>query len=483
MQNEAIDLEKIAQEAFNELARRNYSDYFYLAHGKQFEMLRHQAYIEPKLQEIADGEQRFIIVELPPQHGKSTFITETFPAYYLGKNPDKLVMVVSYSEELYKKFGRKNREKFRLFSDSLFNLKISSETASVSEWGIEGHLGSLYSTSILGGATGRGSNLLIIDDPIKNRAEAESKTIRDKVYNEWQDTFYSRLTADASVIVIMTRWHEDDLAGRLLKEMTLPWEEIKIPAIAEENDLLGRKEGEALAPEIGKDVEWAEKTKAVTGSRGWASLYQQRPTPAGGNIFNRSWAKYYVPTIEMKVKLGLGDDVAVIPESFDIQVQSWDCTFKDSDTSDYVAGHVWGKKQADFYFLDRHHERMGIVETMRAIQHMTDKWPHAKAKFIEDKANGSAVIEMLSKKIPGIVPVNPQGGKEVRANAVSPFWESGNVYVPHPLWKPWIDEVLDELQSFPNGVHDDDVDSMSQALVKLDTKVKKERREGRKTAF
>lgn len=462
------DLNKIREEAKKELARRNYSDFFSYAHGGIYEPLRHQKYIAPYLQRIADGERLFIVVELPPQHGKSTFITETFPSYYLMKNPDKLAMVVSYSEELYKKFGRKNREKFRMYSDPLFDLKLSSDTASVSEWGIADHLGQLYSTSILGGATGRGSNLLIIDDPIKNRAEAESKTIRDKIYSEWQDTFYSRLSADGSVIIIMTRWHEDDLAGRLLKEKRLPWIEIKIPAVAEENDLLKREIGEALAPEIGKDELWAEQTKAVTGSRGWASLYQQRPTPAGGDIFKRSWAKFYVPTIEMKNKLGLGDDVNVSPKSFSQQVQSWDCTFKDKDTSDYVAGHLWARNGADFYLRDRHHERMGIVETMKAIQAMTVRWPEAKAKLVEDKANGSAVIEMLQKKISGMIGVNPEGGKEVRAQAVAPFWESGNVYLPHPLWKSWTDEILDELESFPNGAHDDDVDAMSQALVKMD---------------
>lgn len=463
-----IDQSTIKAEAMKELARRNYADYFYYVHGCQFRPLRHQLYIAPYLQRIADGERLFIIVELPPQHGKSTFITETFPAYYLKKNPDKLAMVVSYSEELFKKFGRKNREKFRMYSEDLFDLSISSETASVSEWGIQDHLGQLYSTSILGGATGRGSNLLIIDDPIKNRAEAESKTIRDKIYAEWQDTFYSRLSADGSVIIIMTRWHEDDLAGRLLKEKRLPWIEIKIPAIAEEDDLLGREIGEALAPEIGKDEKWAEQTKAVTGSRGWASLYQQRPTPAGGDIFKRAWAKYYVPSIEMKVKLGLGDDVKVMPELFQQQVQSWDCTFKNTKTADFVAGQVWGRDGPDFYLLDRHHKRMGIVDTIKAVLSMTARWPKASAKLIEDKANGPAIIEMLQKKIPGIVPINPEGGKEVRAQAVAPFWESGNVYLPHPLWKPWTDEILDELESFPNGAHDDDVDAMTQALVKMD---------------
>lgn len=461
-----IDKEVLKNEIQKELARRSYGDYF--EYTTELKMLRHQKYIEPYLQQIADGKQLFIIVELPPQHGKSTYITETFPAYYLSKNPDHQAMIVCYSEDLFKKFGRKNRDKFRMYSTELFNLEISAVTASVSDWGINHHNGNLYSTSILGSATGRGSDLLIVDDPVKNRAEAESKTIRDKIYAEWQDTFFSRLSANGSVIVIMTRWHEDDLAGRLLRDQSLPWIEIKIPAIAEENDLLGRQPGEALAPEIGKDEEWAVRTKKVSGSRTWAALYQQRPTVDGGNIFKRAWAKYYVPDVETRSKLGLGKEVAILPQQFNQQVQSWDCTFKDKDTSDFVAGHVWVRAEADFYLVDRHHERMGIVETMRAIESMTTRHPEASAKLIEDKANGTAVIEMLQKKISGIVPVNPEGGKEVRAQAVAPFWEAGNVYLPHPKWKPWVDDMLAEIESFPNAPHDDDVDAMTQALVKME---------------
>lgn len=465
-----VDLELIKEESRKELARRNYIDYFQRAHGYTHKPLRHQKHIAPYLQRIADGERLFIIVELPPQHGKSTFITETFPSYYLGKNPDKLSMVVSYSEELYKKFGRKNREKFRAHAEELFDVKISSDTASVSEWGIANHLGQLYSTSILGGATGRGTDLLIIDDPIKNRAEAESKTIRDKIYNEWQDTFYSRLSANGSVIIIMTRWHEDDLVGRLLKEKTLPWIEIKIPAIAEEDDLLGREVGEALAPEIGKDEAWAEQTKRVSGSRGWLALYQQRPTAAGGNVFLRSWIKFYVPSLQFKIDNNIeDDDVVILPRLFDRQAQSWDCTFKETDRSDFVSGQVWAKKKIDYYLLDRHNERMGIIKTIQAIKAMSQRWPIARAKYIEDKANGTAVIEMLHKKISGIIPIEPEGGKEVRANAVAPLWEAGNIYLPHPLYRPWVNDYIEQLVSFPNASNDDDVDSMSQCLIKMDS--------------
>lgn len=476
-----VDREKIRLNAKRELAKRCYGDYF--EYTNNLKMLRHQKHIEPYLQRIADGEQLFIIVELPPQHGKSTFITETFPSYYLMKNPDNQAMVVCYSEDLFKKFGRKNRDKFRLYSNELFGLNISPVTSSVSDWGVADHNGNLYSTSIMGSATGRGSDLLIIDDPVKNRAEAESKTIRDKVYAEWQDTFFSRLSANGSVIVIMTRWHEDDLVGRLLREKTLPWIEIKIPAIAEDDDLLGRSNGEPLAPEIGKDATWAERTKGVSGSRTWAALYQQRPTRSGGNIFKRAWAKYYVPSLKMRNALGLGPEVAILPNDLHQQMQSWDCAFKDESTSDFVAGQVWGRKDAEFYLLDRHHERMGIVETMRAIESMTTRWPQASAKLIEDKANGTAVIEMLKKKISGIVPVNPQGGKEVRAQAVAPFWEAGNVYLPHPAWKPWVDDMLTEIESFPNAANDDEVDSMTQVLIRMDRKHPRTRRENRQTAF
>lgn len=479
-----LEMETLAKQAESVLNKNYFDHYVEFAHNGQYEHYKHTKLVCDHLQRIADGEQLALMIEMPPRHGKSMTVTESFPSFYLGKNPEKRVIVASYSDSLAKKFGRKNKDKFKEFAGPLNDMELSKTNAAVKDWGIEGHSGGMLSTGIGGSITGHGADLMIIDDPIKNQQDASSETIREKIWDEWESTLSTRLHGGASVIVVMTRWHEDDIIGRLLKQGARPWIRLRLPAVAEdETDLLHRKVGEVLCPELGYDEKWAEQKKNEVGSRTWASLYQQRPSPAGGHIFKRSWVKYYVPSIEMKVKLSLGDDIVVLPPKFDIQVQSWDCTFKDSEKSDYVAGHVWGKNTSDFYLLDRHHEKMGIVETMRAIQHMTDKWPDAKGKLIEDKANGSAVIEMLSKKIPGIVPVNPQGGKEVRANAVSPFWESGNVYVPHPLWKPWIDDVLEEMQSFPNGVHDDDVDAMSQALTRLDFKVKNERREGRKTAF
>ena len=460
----------LAEQAEFLLNTTYYDHYVKAVHNGKYEQYRHTQLICEHLQRIADGEELSLMIEMPPRHGKSMTVTETFPSFFLGKNPNKRVIASAYSDSLARKFGRLNRDKFREFGSEYFGLDLSYSNSAVKDWGIEGHSGGMLSTGIGGSITGHGADLLIIDDPIKNAKDAMSQTIRENIWNEWESTLSTRLHAGASVIVVMTRWHEDDLIGKLLKVSSRKWIRLRLPAIAEdEDDLLGRKEGEALCPQLGYDEEWAEAKKRDVGSRTWASLYQQRPTPAGGNIFKRSWVRYYVPTIEMKVKYELGDDVAIMPRLFDRQAQSWDCTFKDAESSDFVSGQVWGKKRADFYLLDRHNERMDIVDTIAAIRVMSAKWPLARAKYVEDKANGSAVITLLKKKISGMVPVEPDGGKVVRANAVAPYWESGNVYVPHPYWQSWVNEYIDQMIAFPNAENDDDVDSMSQALVKLDS--------------
>src|SRR5699024_42067 len=304
-----------------------------------------------------------------------------------------------------------------------------------------------------GSITGEGADLLIIDDPLKNNEEAQSQTIRDKVWDEWETTLSTRLHKGGSVIVIMTRWHEDDLVGRLLERSPHDWERIRLPAIAEDDDdLLHREEGEALCPELGYDKEWAEIKKIEVGSNTWASLYQQRPSPSDGNIFNRNWWQFYNKP----------------PSRFQEIVQSWDLTFKDANSSDYVVGQVWGRNGADKYLLDQVRAKMDFPATVQAIRTMSRKWPRAKAKLIEDKANGPAVIASLKREISGLIAVNPEGGKVVRAQAVTPDIEAGNVFLPEN--EPWIHDFIEECSSFPNGKHDDMVDSMTQALNRMGSK-------------
>jgi len=463
-------IDALAIEARKELARRSYHDYVEYVHHGHYQHYPHTKIVCDELQRIADGKQKFILIEMPPRHGKSMTVTESFPSYYIGRNPDKRVITAAYSDGLATKFGRMNRNKFNEFAPELFDIKLSEANAANKDWGVSERRGGMISTGIGGSITGQGADLMIIDDPIKNMKEASSQLIRDNIWDEWEATLSTRLHDGASVIVIMTRWHEDDLIGRLLVRSPRNWVRLRLPALAEdEDDLLGRAPGEPLCRELGFDEQWAADKKAEVGSRTWNALYQQRPSPAGGSIFKREWIRYFVRTEEQKREWGLSDDVVVLPIHFDKMAQSWDCTFKGTDTSDFVAGGVWARKKAQYFLLDIDHRRMGFADTMKAIRAMSDKWPNARSKYIEDKANGSAIIEMLKDEISGIVPVDPEGGKEARANAVSPLFESGNVYLPHPNMCSWVEDLEEELVSFPNAAHDDLVDMTTQALNQLYT--------------
>lgn len=466
MKDEQLQL--IKQASRFELAKRNYANYFMLSHDYNVAMFPHTQLIADKLQKIINGEQKFYIFEMPPQHGKSTTISETFPSYYLMNKPDKEVMIASYSDSLVQKFGRFNLNKFEQFAPHLYHLSVDPKKHTQNEWQIANHKGALHATTMLGSATGKHADLLIVDDPLKNMAEANSANHRQKIWDEWQASFTTRLSSDASIIVIMTRWNDDDLAGRLLKEMAFPWEEVKIPEIAEENDILGRKPGVPLCPfpPMNKGLKWAKRVEQNAGSRVWSALYQQRPVADGGNIFKKEHINYYVPDATTAAKLGLQNDknVVILPKIAK-EWSSWDLTFTENDHSDYVAGQTWGKSGSNFYLLDRVHERMGFQKQLRAIYAMHERHKQAPI-YIENKANGTAIISTIRRHISGVIPIIPKGDKVTRANVVVPFFEAGNVFIPHPRWKPGMLKMIDEWVGFPNVEHDDEVDSMSQALTR-----------------
>lgn len=287
-------------------------------------------------------------------------------------------------------------------------------------------------------------------DPIKTQEEASSQTTRDKIWREWQSSLSTRLEQAAIVIIIMTRWHEDDLCGRLLNSeygTPLPWEVINLPLEAEESDILGRKVGEPLWDRYGKDFIAERKQYART----FSALYQGRPSAEEGNIIKRHWWKYYDKTDKL---------MNMIP----FYCLSVDATFKDSATADKVSIQVWGKLGTNFYLIDRHNARMDFTTTLLAIRNMLSKYPKISAKYVEDKANGSAIINVLNKQIGGFIGVNPLGGKESRAYSITPYIEAGNVFIPR---ESWVNEFIEECSNFPNGKNDDDVDAMTQAISKM----------------
>lgn len=450
-------LEKLVSQTGNsaEYAKERacYQAYCERVHRGRWKAARHHKLVCEKLEAVERGEIDRLMIFMPPRHGKSQSITETFPSWYLGRNPDKSVIEVSYGAHFAEKFGRLNRQKVEEYGEKIFGIHVSSDQASKTNWRIEGNTGGMISVGLGGSITGEGADLMILDDLIKNRAEAESEAYRRRLWDEWQDTLLTRLHPGGAVILIMTRWREDDLAGRILEQAAEDgeqWVVLSLPAVAEEGDIdpLGRLPGETLWPEHGFDSAWAARKKRDVGTRTWESLYQQQPTPAEGNIIKRVWWKFY----------------QVMPAKFDMIFQSWDMTFKDGPANDFVVGQVWGKIEADRYLLDQRRERLNLPDTIRAVKQMKNKWPKTRAILIEDKANGPGVIDSLKKKISGIIPITPEGGKEARAWAVSPDIEAGNVFLPDPKISKWIEDFLNECTRFPGGKNDDQVDAMTQAI-------------------
>jgi len=405
-------------------------------------------------------ERRILCLSMPPQHGKSMSITETLPSWYLGRFPERRVIEVSYNDDFAKKFGRRNREKVERFGERVFDIRLSKSVSNVQEWELDNGVGGMQSRGVGGAITGNPADLIIIDDPIKNRMEAESETYRERVWDEWLNSIRTRFAAHGKAIVIMTRWHEDDLVSRLL-EAENGAEYINIPCEADEDDPLMRDPGEPLGVVLGKDKAWLDSFKqaymrANGGMRVWEALFQGKPKAMEGMLFKRYWWRYY--------------NADSRPTHFDEIIQSWDCTFKDSDGTDFVVGTVWGRAGADVYLLDLHRARMDLPTTMEAIIAMSAKWPQSLTKLVEDKANGPAVIQLLRNKVPGLIAVDPKGGKTARAQAVLGVIQAGNVWLPDAEIAPWVVAFVDECSSFIPGAdnaHDDQVDSMTQALLRL----------------
>lgn len=287
-------------------------------------------------------------------------------------------------------------------------------------------------------------NCIIIDDPVKSREEAESEAYRERVWNWYRDDLYTRLEPGGAVVLTMTRWHEDDLAGRILgSDDADSWTVVNLPAIAEDNDPLGRTPGAALCPER-YDIDALQDRRRVLGEYGFNALFQQRPSPPAGGLFKRSWWQTY----------------RELPQ-LDRIITSWDLTFKDGPNTDYVVGLVIGQKGASFYLLDCIRDRLDITETIPAIVNTFNRYKPV-ATVVEDKANGPAVIAMLKSKVAGLIAVNPQGGKFSRASAISPMIEAGNVFLPER--STWASALIEEAAAFPNAAHDDQVDALSQGL-------------------
>lgn len=404
-----------------------------------------------------------LIISMPPQEGKSQRTSRRFPLWALTQNPDLRIAIASYEHGVARRWGRAIRDDITQHADAL-GIRVRDDLSAQHEWQLAGHDGGVYAAGIGGALTGRPVDLLIIDDPVKDRAQADSPTYRQNAWDWWTDVGSTRLAPGAPVVVILTRWHHDDLAGRLLAaEDGHRWRVVNIPAEAiDDADPLGREPGEFMESARGRTTDQWARIRTQVGPRTWASLYQGQPSPVSSGIFPADWPRYTArPWLEEP------DGTRRLLDNFDQVIQSWDLTFKDTGHSDYVVGQVWGRTGHRAWLLDMVRARLDFTATIAAIRDMHARWPQARAVFIEDKANGPAVITSLSRELPGIVPVEPDGGKYARAVSIQPFTAAGNVLLPDPSLLPAVTYLTEEAADFPNGQHDDTVDALTQALNQL----------------
>lgn len=419
--------------------------------------------LDANLLDVAEGRCERLIWSMPPQEGKSQRVSRCFALWMLVRNPELRLGIASYELGTARRWGRTIRTDIATYPE--LGLRVRSDTSAAHEWQLDGSAGGVYSVGIGGPLTGRPLDGLLVDDPVKGREEADSETYREAAWEWWTETARPRLAPHAFVVLIMTRWHENDLAGQLIaNDHDQQWRVINIPAQCEtpDTDPLGRELDEYLLSARGRTVEQWQQTRRDVGERGWTALYQGRPAPAEGGMLKRHWWCFDdAPVAYVK------PDGTMHAHGMDTVIQSWDMAFKDTKDASYVVGQVWAKRGADAHLLDQVRDRMDFPATCRAVEALSKRWPQATLKLVEDKANGPAVIAQLRQKVGGLVPVTPQGSKEARAAGVSPFVESGNVYLPARSREPWVDGFIGECAAFPAGANDDQVDAMSQGLARL----------------
>lgn len=414
-----------------------------------------------ELEAVVRGETPRLMLFCPPRTGKTELLIRLV-AWALGHHPDWTILYVSYGADLaWEKSGEARAvvdgEEFgQVFGRQRGGTQIvelDPASRAVQRWRIKGQRGGVVAQGVGGPITGKGGRLIIIDDPVKNREEADSATMREKTWRWYTSTLRTRLEPGGAIVLVMTRWHDDDLAGRLLAAakadpLADQWRVVSLPAIAEEDDPLGRPVGAALDPARFDEAALAA-TRASIGSRDWMALYQQRPQPDGGSVFQLAWFK-------REEAPGRAACTQV--------VQAWDTAFKEGQESDYSACVTLGLAGNTIHVLDAWRARLGFPELLAKMQAKAAQWT-PNVITVEDKGSGTSALQALRQqtRLP-IVAARADRDKVSRANQVAGICEAGRVNVP-ATW--WGDELLDELARFPAGAHDDQVDAFVYALLKL----------------
>lgn len=440
-----------------ELARRNPINYA-VANSKDYIPTWFHKLIGDHLVKVASKEIKRLIIMMPPRHGKSELCSKTYPPWYLGyRNGDlRSIIAASYNKNLARSFGRTGRNKVagELYQEVFGETLDRQAGTAAADWTLTN--GNSYSAAgVAGGITGMGASVFLIDDPIKDRKQADSSTYREALKDWYKEVALTRLTPDGAMVIIMTRWHYDDLVGWLLTEPEWKSENftvLKFPALQTEHDLDERlydkrKPGEALWP--GQfSLDRLHELEEGLGPISFNCLYQQNPTVEGGAVLNIN-------------DLVADFDLDNLPE-FNRIISSWDTAFENRKTSDYSVGTIWGDNGKNYYLLDIVRGRWRFPELKKKMISTNKRW-NEDAVLIEAKASGKDLLyELIAETSLPVQSVNPVVDKVNRAAAISGRVEAGRVHIPKVA--PWLRVFLTELEHFPKVDHDDQVDSFTQAI-------------------
>ena len=413
-----------------------------------------------KLEAVADGEIKRLMVFFPPRHGKSQVCSKKFPAWYLRKFPDRHIMITSYSADLAFDFSRTARNTIQEEREIFGNINVAQQARAVKNWSIANHLGGLIAAGVGGPITGRGAHVAIIDDPFKNYEEAASETVRESVWQWYRSTLRTRLAPKGSIVLIMTRWHQDDLAGRLLQEQKAgtgeEWEVINLPGIAEDNDMLGRKVGEALSPRF--LIEELLTIKRALGNYLFGALYQQNPRAKEGNYFKSHWFidSGDIPTLLEKLK-----EDGVFIQTY----AAMDFAIGEKQQNDFNVIHV-AAIGADNkpIMVDRvrfKDDADGIADEIIKIQ---EKWNPLLFGFEEGQIRKAIWTTVKRKMEEAKLAINsifivPIGDKMARARTAQGQMRQGQWSFPHKA--EWFEDFKEWMLGFPNATFDDDTDAFA----------------------
>ena len=419
------------------------------------------------VEKVEQGQTVRLCLSVPPQHGKSTCVTKTLPSWFVGRNPGKWAILTAYNADLAEEFSDNNRQLIKNFGKEIFG--IETNTSQDNKYLFQCHRSGehenpnadsgIMGVGIQGGIVGHGGSLIIIDDPYKNDIEAANDNVRKTISTVFKSAVVTRARGKGNaIIVIHTRWHDDDLIGEL--EKTGDWIIVNIPCVWEKgiDKMLGRKIGETLCPELGFDAEWAMRTEKALGKKLWCANYQGKPYIEGGNLVKRSDIKFY--------------DDKTKPTTFEELTLSCDLSFggKKKENDPYCMS-LWGRIGGDHYLLKIWGKRASFNETKKTLQVICSQYPTLRKKIIEKKAMGGPIIETLGKEIGGFIPFDPKGAsKEARFSSITPYFESGNIWFPDESVEPNIEEYIEQVLKFPNVGHDDFVDTISQYLINYEYK-------------